>query len=199
MGVGAKVGILVLLKVSGTIKEGGGLLEFGSQNKQKFFSSLPIIFIYRFQNSGSDRVKPEGEIKIKNTFGGTSVLLPANTDHGNILPASIRKFMVVWTGGEDRDESTGIKPQAMSGADQKLGFFGMVKKEWSNFVFGRYTADLNLKYDQDNKEANASYSFFVIPWQLLSIIFVILAIIGFLGAIGLKKYNRWIIAKATGQ
>ena len=61
--VGAKVGILVLLKVSGATKEGGGLLEFSSQNKQKFFSALPITFIYRFQNSGGDRVKPDGEIK----------------------------------------------------------------------------------------------------------------------------------------
>lgn len=195
--VGAKVGILVLLKVSGATKEGGGLLEFGSQNKQKFFSSPPITFIYRFQNSGSDRIKPDGEIKIKNLFGGVSATLDANKGQGNILPASIRKFTVAWT-GEEEQETSG-KRQATSGQEQKEGFFGMVKKEWSNFALGRYTAELNLKYGQDNKEANASYGFFVIPWQLLSALFVIVAVLGFIATIGIKKWDRWIIAKATRQ
>ncbi len=184
--VGAKIGSLILLKVSGETKEGGGVLEFYANNKQKFLSSLPISFMYRFQNSGSDRVKPEGEIKIKNIFGGTLATLLANKNAGNILPDSIRKFEVGWTGAVSQD-----------GAGE--GFFAMVAKGWSNFALGRYTAELNLKYGVENQEANASYSFFVIPWQLLSVIFVILAILGFLGVIGLKKYNRWIIAKATGQ
>ena len=133
-------------------------------------------------------------------FGKTSALLPANTGKGNILPASIRKFTVIWTGGEGNVESNkeGLPSEApQSGA--KEGFFGMAGKEWNNFTFGRYTADLNLKYGQDNKEVSASYSFLVIPWQLLSVIAVILAMLGFGGVIGLKKYNRWIIAKATGQ
>ena len=197
--VSAKVGILVLLKVSGATKEGGGLLEFGGQNKQNFFSSLPITFMYRFQNSGSDRIKPDGKIKIKNLFGGITATLPANKTLGNVLPGSIRKFEVMWTGGEDRDESTRIKPQIASEADQKLGFFGMVVKEWRNFTFGRYTANLNLKYGQDNKEAAANYSFFVIPWQLLSVLLAMVAVLGCIAFIGIKKYNRWIIAKAIGS
>ncbi len=224
MAVGAKIGSLILLKVSGEIKEGGGILEFSSQNKQKFFSVLPISFEYRFQNSGGDRVKPEGEIKIKNLFGGTSVTLDANKGQGNILPASIRKFKVSWTGKEVKREGFFgmVKRQfsnivfgrnifiasihefdvSLTGEEVKIekkGFFAMVKKQWSNFTLGRYTAELNIKYGAENKEANASYSFFVIPWQLLSIVFVILVILGFLGVIGMKKWDRWIIAKATGQ
>ncbi len=184
--VGAKIGSLILLKVSGETKEGGGVLEFSANNNQKFFSSLPISFVYRFQNSGSDRVKPEGEIKIRNTFGGTSATLSANENAGNVLPSSVRKFEVSWIG------------EGVTIEDGKEGFFGMAAKEWNNFTFGRYTAELNLKYGQDNKIANASFSFFVIPWQLLSIILVVLALLGFVGMIGLKKYNRWIIAQAVG-
>ncbi len=182
--VGAKIGSLVLLKVSGEVKEGGGVLEFGTNNKQKFFSSLPISFMYRFQNSGGDRIRPEGEIKIKNIFGWSSATLDANKSQGNVLPGSIRKFEVIWTGEEVKID------------DEKEGFFGMVVKQWRDFTFGRYTAKLNLKYGVENKEINESYSFFVIPWQLLSIILVILIILGFLAVIDIKKYNRWIIKKA---
>ncbi len=191
--VGAKIGILVLLKVSGETKEGGGVLEFSSQQGRKFFSSLPISFIYRFQNSGGDRVKPEGEIKIRNIFGGTSATLSANKNMGNILPDSVRKFEVSWI-----DEEIGSPSEVPQGGAGE-GFFGMAAKEWNNFTFGRYTAELNLKYGQDNKIANASFSFFVIPWQLLSIVFIVLALLGFLGVVGLKKYNRWIIAQAMGK
>lgn len=198
--VGGRLGVLVLLTVNGgQVKGGGGILEFTTKDKQGFFASLPIDFTYRFQNTSGNRIQPEGEIKIKNTFGLTSAVLPANKGHGGVLPAGIRKFEVNWTGEENNEETQVAiaKPQMPSEIGEKLGFFGMAKKEWGNFAFGRYSAELNLKYGQDNKEADASYSFFVIPWQLFSIIIVILGILGFLGMIGLKRYNRWIIAKAS--
>jgi len=180
--IGAKTGILVLLTVAGEIKGESGLLEFSTENNQKFFNLLPITFIYRFQNNTTDRIKPIGEIKIKNIFGRTAALLPANKTEGNVLPNSIRKFEVKW---EEKSEK-----------EKEVGFFGSVKKQWSDFHFGRYTAPLNLKYGVKNEEAKARYSFFIIPWQLLSIIIIVLLIIGFLSFKGIKRYNQWIIAKA---
>ncbi len=181
--VGAKIGSLILLKVSGETKEGGGVLEFGAINKQKFFSSLPISFMYRFQNSGSDRVKPEGEIKIKNTFGLTSVTLNANEKEGNVLPSSVRKFTTVWAGND------------LAGDNSNAGFFGMVKKQWNNFTFGRYSANLHLKYGQD-KQVDASYSLFVVPWQLLTVLLLLLLMLGIFIFFGFKKWDKWIISKA---
>ena len=198
--VGGRLGVLVLLTVNGgQVKGGGGLLEFTAKDKQRIFTSLPVDFIYRFQNTSGNRIQTEGEIKIKNTLGLTSAVLPANKGHGGVLPAGIRKFAITWTGEEKNEEMQviAVKPQTPSEIGEKLGFFGMAKKEWRNFAFGRYTAELSLKYGQDNKEAGASYSFFVIPWQFLSIIIIILGILGFLEMAGLKKYNRWIISKAT--
>lgn len=200
--VGGRLGVLVLLTVNGgQVKGGGGLLEFTAKDKQRIFASLPIDFIYRFQNTSGNRIQPEGEIKIKNTFGLTSAVLPANEGHGGVLPAGIRKFTITWTGGENNEEAqvSIAQPQATSETGEKLGFFGMVGKEWKIFAFGRYTAELNLKYGQDNKETSATYSFFVIPWQLLSVVIIILGIVGFLGMLGLKRYNRWIITKAIQQ
>ena len=82
--------------------------------------------------------------------------------------------------------------------DKKRGFFEAAGHQWQNFALGMYNARLTLSYGIEGKTAEASYRFFVVPWQLLSIIIVILGIIGFLAFVGLKKYNRWIIKKAQG-
>lgn len=189
--IGAKIGALILLRVSGEIQEGGGPLEFSVKDKQKFFSSLPITLAYRFSNAGGDRVVPQGEITIKNLLGLTSATLPANKKEGSVLPNSIRKFEVAWAG---KQQETSDKQQ-----DEGAGFFEVAGRQWSEFHFGWYTAKMSLVWGAANQTASSAYSFFIIPWQLLLIVIIILAIIGFLGRVGLKKYNRWIIAKATQQ
>jgi len=191
--IGAKVGILILLRVSGEIEEGGGILEFSTKDKQKFFSALPVQFAYRFQNGGDDRIRPEGEITIKNMFGKTLAILPANRSEGNVLPQSIRKFEIIWE-KEDKEDSS--KEET---AEDKEGFLTGLKREWNNFAFGRYTAELNLEYGTEGETAQASFSFFIIPWRILTIILFILVVLVFSFIIGIKKYNKWIIAKAKGE
>ncbi len=196
--IGGKVGILVLLRVSGEIEGGAGLLEFGTQEKRRFFTQLPIEFVWRFKNDGGDRVQPEGEIIIRNTLGLTSAKLPVNIGRGSVLPASVRRFTEKWD--ITREERGAALPSAQieqNGSEETEGFWDSVKNQRREFRFGRYSAELNLKYGDNGQEtASGSYSFFIIPWQFLSIIFTILIILGFLGAIGLKRYNRWIIKKA---
>lgn len=47
-----------------------------------------------------------------------------------------------------------------------------------DFMFGRYEAELQARYGSENKTLSAVYSFWVIPWKLLILIFgIILAII----------------------
>lgn len=188
--IGGKVGILVLLRVSGDVEGKGGLLEFTAKDGKRVFVSLPIEFIWRFRNDGGNRVEPQGEITVKNTFGLTAVKLPANKGIGGVLPASVRKFSVPWLA-----ES----PEAAA-EKEETGFFAAVKSQWSEFHFGWYRARLNLQYaDGGEAQAKSSFGFFIIPWQLLSIVIVILGILGFLGMMGLKRYNRWIIKKAQAQ
>lgn len=197
--IGGRLGMLILLSVTGETKEGkSGLVEFGVEGG-RFINSLPISFFYKFSNDGSERVKPSGELKIKNLFGFTTVTLDVNRGSGNVLPRSTRKFSVIWL------EKNQEKSEVVSlSAEEKEGqrFFAAVKNQWRNFALGPYKAELNLAYGklseaEANQKAQASYRFFVIPWQLLSLIIIILAIIGFLGFWGLKKYNRWIISKAA--
>ena len=197
--IGGKLGVLILLSISGQTQEGGGILEL-TTDAGKFLTSLPITFTYRFSNDGSQRARPEGRLKVKNIFGGTSAVLSANSSLGNILPKSIRKFEVVWKtkSQDDFDEFTKVKQQYIKDTEEEKidGFFGAVRNEWRNFAFGSYKAELDLAYGQEQKTAAASFRFFVFPWHLLSIIFGILVVLGFLGIVGLKKYNRWIISKA---
>jgi hypothetical protein len=176
--VGARIGVLVLLSVAGEIKEGGGIAEFGTENR--FFTSLPVAIFYRFANDSGDRIMPRGEIKIRNTIGMKTAVLDANPVLGNILPGSVRRFEAKW--GEEEKE-------------QGIGFWGTVGHQWRNFAFGAYSANLNLSW-QEGVSAKANARFFVIPWQLLSVMIVILVIAGFFAVIGIRKYNRWIISKA---
>jgi hypothetical protein len=176
--VGARIGVLVFLHVAGQVKEAGGLLDFGTLSGQRFFTSLPVSFSYRFNNAGSDRVQPSGWLTIADTIGLTSASLPANPATGNILPNSIRKFSVTW--GDEADAAPS-------------GFFGAAAYEWSHFAFGWYRAHLNLTYGSQNAIAESSYSFFVIPWQLLTLVVLVLAVLYFL----LKRYNRYVIESAA--
>ncbi len=196
--VSGKLGVLILLSVKGEIKEGGGLLDLKIEEGGRFANSLPIKFAYRFSNDGSERVKPGGELKIKNLFEFTTAILNANISSGNVLPGSIRKFSIVWA--EKNQEKSAVV--SLPATEENPEFFAAVKNQWRSFALGPYKAELNLSYGklseaEATKKAEASYRFFVIPWQLLSIIIVILAIVGFIGWFGLKRYNRWIIAKAS--
>jgi len=181
--IGGRIGLLILLKVSGPVKEGGGLLEFFATNKKKIFTSLPINLSYRFSNTGSDRVKPAGEIVVKNTFGLTSVKLDANPSEGNILPGSIRKFEIPW-GTPLRDSD-------------KRGFFTMAGRQLTNFHFGYYTAKLQLVYGTDSvQNITGTTHFWIIPWQLLLILLIIIGAVVWFFTVGIKKYNHWIIRRA---
>lgn len=179
--VGAKVGVLVLLRVSGEVSEKGGIVGFSSLDTKRVWSTLPIQFIYRFQNTGGDRIKPEGNVIIKNILGWEKETINANQAQGNILPNSTRKFDVIW-GGDIKEV-----PQ---------NFFGKALYQLKNFAFGVYKANVALTYGEKENKAHASYVVVVIPWQLLSLVFAVLIVGGFIGLKGIKKYNQWIIQKA---
>lgn len=177
--IGGKIGVLILLRVSGYVPEGGGLLDFNTKDNKRFFNSLPVTMSYRLNNTGGDRVVPIGDIKIKNSLRITTEKLDANKSQGSVLPDSTRKFEVTW--GDEKED---------------LGFFGMAGRQLKEFNFGWYTAKINVTFGSTNQVATASYNFFIIPWQLLILVIFGGSILGFTGRSALKKYNRYIIAQA---
>ncbi len=182
--IGSKLGILVLLKVSGDITEQGELLEFNTLGQRKFFSHLPVTLYYRFENKGNVQLKPKGDIEIKNIFGKTSAVLEANEAKGNVLPKSIRRFEVKWN------------PEKIV---EGKGFFNELKKEKTGFALGRYSANLDLKWGEKGQSSQAKLSFWIVPWRILSLGILIVLILIFLLVKGVKRYNRWIISKAIAK
>jgi hypothetical protein len=191
--VGARLGTLVLLRVNGEIREGVDILEFGTKDKNHIFNSLPIEFYYRFQNRGADRVKPSGDVLIKDIFGLKAKVLSANPQEGSVLPQSIRRFSMAWItgGGGQEDATTEVVPHIPG------GFLSEARYQLSHFAVGMYTAKLDITFGQNNNNAQSSFRFFVFPWQLLSIVIgggiILIIVFRFL----LKRYNRYIISKHT--
>jgi len=183
--IGGKIGVLILLRVTGEVEESAGLVDFGTKDGKRFFIMSPVTFEYGFNNTGGDRAVPRGEIKIKNTLQLTSATLLANEREGSILPNSTRRFEVVW-GEKQNDEERG-------------SFLAIAGQQLKDFHFGWYTAKLDLSWGASSQTANASYNFFVLPWQLLTIVLIIVAVIGFIGRIMLRRYKRQIIAEALQQ
>jgi len=156
--IGGRLGVLVLLTVSGDVVREGQLIELGTDNNQQYFSMLPITFTYRLQNTGNVRLKPGGAVKIQDMFGNEVAILDANLQEGNTLPETIRKYEVVW----DREEKS-------ENADEPTGFWGAVREQISDFKIGRYTANLDLTLDESLPTASAQFGFTIIPWQLLTV------------------------------
>lgn len=179
--VGAKVGMLILLRINGDLKEQGGVLSFGLKDDVHFVTKLPVTFLYRFQNGGNDRINPTGEISVINSFGFETDRLNANPSVGNILPGSTRRFEVIW------GDETPLPPSA--------SFFANVGYEARNFAFGFYKAKLNLSFGSSSTANSAAY-FFVFPWHLFIVVLSSLVVLFFVFRSLLKRYNRWIIKQA---
>ncbi len=174
--VGGRLGVLILLRVNGDIPEQAGIVSFES-SQGRFLSQLPIQFLYRVNNTGGDRIVPLGELTVRNTFGGTSVKLDANAKEGSVLPNSTRRFDAEW----------------QEGTAPVSGFFASARSQLSHFHFGWYRANLDLTWGTENQKGAATYHFFIIPWQLLSVALFLLVF----GYFALRKYNSWIVAKSA--
>lgn len=182
--VGAKVGMLMLLRVNGEVKEGGGVLSFSLKDKSRFVSELPVQFMYRFNNSGNDRVNPTGEIAIRNMLGITVERLNANPSVGNVLPNSTRRFDVTWGNEEPLTDSA--------------SFFAHAGYQARNFAFGFYNAKMTLTFGSASKSVNTTM-LFVFPWQLMVLVTLFLIALFAALRILIKRYNTWIIKQARLQ
>lgn len=190
--ISAKTGVLVLLSVPGDINEAGGLVSFVTKEKRFFFTSLPVIFEYRFRNDGSDRVRPEGSIVIRNSVFYPTKKLDANISMGNVLPHSTRLFETKWL------EYTPLESERIFD-NKSASFFHSVKYEWKNFALGIYNANLSLTYGSQNIEAQDGLWFFVFPWHLI-IVFVILGVLVFIGGrLLVRRYDSYVIKKARAN
>lgn len=158
--VGARIGMLVLLRVSGDVEESGGIKEIDTESGEVLFSSLPIAITYLFTNGGDDRLNPTGTVVIRNVFGIKVAELDANPSDGNILPRSSRKYKVDWGKPKERD-----------------GFLNTAIYQVKHFAVGPYKVTVDLAYGATGELSDkASKYIWFLPWQLILIVFILLLI-----------------------
>lgn len=170
----ASLGSLVLLTVSGKIKENLTIKEFSVNHKGKtgtMFESAPLTFVSRLNNSGNVHEQPSGIITIKDMFGKTLAAMTVNQPPKSILPQSTRRF-------ESALDKTVIGKKRL---------------------FGRYHASLKLTYGKDKKVLTRDISFWVIPWKLVAIAIAAIIAAFFALRYGLRRYNDYIIGRSGGS
>jgi hypothetical protein len=95
VGLSASAGTLFLVRVAGNITEKLSLVTFEATQNDKpsgLFEYGPITFVSRFQNTGNVHVQPTGTILVEDIFSNKVASIDINSEKGNILPASTRRF-----------------------------------------------------------------------------------------------------------
>jgi len=183
VGIVTRVGALVLLEISGEVKVSGEIINF--QTQKKVLNRLPANFTYALQNKGTVHLGPVGQITLKNLFGKIVAVLDANPGKYHVLPGDSRTFTAVnW-------EPKGGMPKI-----EGKGFLNDVKRELKGFSFGYYRAYLSVEYGKEEMQtAQASFGFWVIPWRVLTLSILILALVTLIIVKGIHRYNQWVIDK----
>lgn len=167
VGIVGKVGPLVLLSVIGSVHTnieflGMALEEHGG----KLFDHLPAAVSFKLKNTGDVHVVPSGTLTITNWFGRVRERVEVNTDNLVLLPGWERTFI-----------ETLVEP----------GESGLVG-EWQRFGLGPYRVELALALGDTT--ANYTLWFWVIPWKLLGLAALVLAILLTLRSLVARRERR---------
>ncbi len=167
----ASIGVLVLVTVSGNVKQGLSVQDLSVNKDGKtgtFFESGPLQFVEKFKNTGNVHVQPVGQVTITDMFGKKLAAVNVNLPPGNILPQSSRQFK------------------------QPLDNTVIGNKR----LFGRYTATLKAAYGSDKKVVTSSLVFWVIPYRLVAAVIVGIVAAFFALRFFIRRYNRRILDQA---
>lgn len=159
------VSSLIFARVEGEVVEEGRIREFVTD--KSFYSSPEVSFSLRFENSGNVHLRPRGEIVIYNFLGKERGRIPVNreSEFGNVLPKSIRKFSFLWKG----------KP--------------------SIFEAGRYKAVVTLAYGESARQNDSrSVSFWIIPIAQIGMLAGIIAGFLFIIIFTIRLYIRKVVS-----
>jgi hypothetical protein len=174
--INASVDDFVLLNVNRPgATESLNLVSFKAS--RKVYQWLPATFTASFKNTGNTIIAPSGNIFIKRSPNSKTSIdtLTINGNGGYILPGSNRIFSSKWSNGFPAYVST----TNASGAAQTHLSWSLNKS--SSFRFGKYSATLVAIYDNGTADVplTSSVSFWVLPWVLILIVFIVLLIFAY--------------------
>lgn len=150
---------------------------------KKLYEYLPTSFKVTVKNSGNVHLIPSGSIFVdKGGSGVDAANIDINPSGGNILPNSIRVYEAQW------EEGFPAYSYKMNGDKRALDADGNPVKilNWdfnkiSKIRIGKYTAHVIMAYDDGQKDVpmEGVVTFWVIPWKLILISVLVLALLGF--------------------
>ena len=132
--VSSFVSSLLFVRVKGDVVEKGRIREFTTA--KSLYQKPEADFLLRFENTGNVHLHPQGDITIYNMWGKERGAVQINEDSnfGNVLPQSTRKFEFTWMNESDP------------------------------FDIGRYSAVVTLAYGEEAKQnTTATAYFWVVP------------------------------------
>lgn len=159
--VSSYVSSLLFVRIKGDIVESGRIREF--LTSKELYQTPNVDFLLRFENMGNTHIQPQGDISIYNMWGKErgKVYINQDSNFGNVLPKSIRRFEFSWAG------------------EQNL------------FDIGLYSAVVTLTYGENGKQnVTAKNYFWVIPVVpvLISVSLITLFLVSFIWFI--RRYIR---------
>ena len=156
-----KEGVTVNLEVLENIKEKLQLKKFVSD--KVFFSSFPVSFSYEFENIGNRPAVPSGQIRIYNRRGEEVAVFDANSKNLSIENKQSVVLASRWESGEKQSQ----------GGENQLALSRII---WGNRGFGKFKAVLDIEYGTNQRQTLQDTVFFwIIPWRLILILFLLLA------------------------
>jgi len=171
----ASLGSLIFLRVNGTVKESVSIPSFSTESdgrETSLFEFSPIGFSVKVENTGNIYEQPVGQITITDMFNKKIANVNVNLDGKYVLSGTTRKFV------------------------EKLDKSNIGKK----ILFGKYRADLTMKYGNDKEYViTKSITFWVIPYKLIAVCIAITILIFFIFRYSIKQYNRSVIRYAQGS
>ena len=175
---------IILINVEGEVSRSLSVDKFYATDNftrekpmQRVFEWMPVGFLTELRNTGNSHTVPVGNIIIYN--GDSKIAeLDFNPGEGNVLRESSRQFFNTWSGA-----LLELVPVLDEKGNQVVDDKGNITSRFSfNFQnmrlpIGRFNAKLAAGYDDNNDKKTfiSEFEFWVIPWKLLLVIFLLLA------------------------
>ena len=117
------------------------------------------------------------------------------TNNGNVhvQPKGVITIKNIFGGQVATADVNQLSANILPGSDR---IFNNVWKD-PGFKLGYYTATITLNYGNPAQTITSSTGFWIIPWMTLLVLGVLLILLIVALYFAIKKYNAWIISKAT--
>ena len=167
--VSSMVSSLLFARIKGDIRESGFIREFSADHA--LYERPGATFTLRFKNTGNVHVRPQGDVVVTDMWGNEKgkIFINKETDFGNVLPQTTRKFPLVW----DSPDGAASFPS-----------------------FGRYKAIATLAYGDDARQSGfATTYFWVVPIRLTASIALTIFIVFLLVLWMIKRHVRYALER----